>query len=57
MKCPECGKFLSKVEATVNGFEEIVKVNGECKKHGTVEPKDWEADDFYSDCQGAGGDE
>lgn len=46
-KCPECGKFLSKVYATVNGFDEILKVTGQCKKHGEIEPTDWEYWDFY----------
>ena len=35
-QCPECGKFTSKVTATIN-YERIIKVEGICKKHGLVD--------------------
>ncbi len=47
MKCPVCGKFLKNVIAQVNGFKYVLKVEGQCKTHGNVEPTDWEWDDFY----------
>lgn len=47
MKCPECGRFVSQAVAWVNVFEDrIHQVQAQCSKHGTVEPQDWEADDF-----------
>lgn len=46
-KCPKCGKYLSCVTALVNGFDEIIKVEGTCRKHGVVETNDWEYWDFY----------
>jgi uncharacterized radical SAM superfamily Fe-S cluster-containing enzyme len=46
-KCPECGKFLKKVNALVTADDEILKVEGQCRKHGTVETNDWEYWDFY----------
>lgn len=46
-RCDQCGKFLKNVTATVNGFDEIVKVEGECKKHGVMKTNDWEYWDFY----------
>lgn len=47
MKCPECGKFLKQVEATINGANEVVKVEGICKKHGVVEPTGWDYETFF----------
>lgn len=47
MKCPECGKFLKDVTADINGFNEIISVEGFCKKHGTVEPTDWCYENFF----------
>jgi len=50
MQCPICGKFLSNVVASVNQWtERITKVEGICKIHGTVQPEDWEADDFVDE--------
>ena len=39
MYCPKCGRFV-KVRATVNGFDEIVKIDARCKKHGKVDVSD-----------------
>jgi uncharacterized radical SAM superfamily Fe-S cluster-containing enzyme len=39
MYCPKCGRFV-KVRATVNGFDEIVKIVAKCKKHGKVDVSD-----------------
>ena len=44
--CPKCKKFVSKVRYWINGFEEITKVVGTCKKHGEVEPTNWEYEDL-----------
>jgi transcriptional regulator NrdR family protein len=49
MKCPNCDKYVSQVVATFNGADEIKRVEAECKKCGTVEPTDWEWDDFCND--------
>lgn len=47
-KCPECGKFLKNVAAIVNGFDEVVQVEGDCKTHGVVKNfSDWDYSDFY----------
>jgi len=47
-RCPECGKFLKNVAAIVNGADEIVRVEGDCKTHGKVDNvSDWEYWDFY----------
>lgn len=51
MKCPKCGWFLKNVVATVNGLEEIIKVQGECKRCGVVEPNDWAWDDFFPELE------
>lgn len=48
-RCPKCGRFLSRVVAFFNGLDDILKVTGECKRHGTVEPEDWDADMFDTD--------
>lgn len=48
MKCPQCGKFLKECVATVGkGGDEISRVEGQCKTHGTVEPTDWCWEDFF----------
>ena len=47
-KCPNCGKFLKNVVAIVNGFDEVIRVLGDCKIHGEVENvTDWEYSDFF----------
>ena len=49
LRCPTCGRFIANVEATVNGFEHITKVEGICKTHGTVNVtnQEWGYDDFF----------
>jgi hypothetical protein len=52
-KCPTCGWFLSNVKAHTI-FEEfgdiaIKKVTGDCKRCGTVEPTNWDFEDFFPD--------
>ena len=49
MKCPICGKFVSKIIAFINGNDEIVKVEAHCKTCGLVSPDDWEYDDFVKE--------
>lgn len=46
MKCPKCGRFVKDAVATFNGFDEIERVDAKCAKHGTIQPNDWEWDDF-----------
>lgn len=46
MKCPECGTFLKNVLAKCRRWDDRIFVSGVCKVHGSVEPTDWEADDF-----------
>ena len=48
-KCPRCGKYLKDVVALVDGFDQVKKVEGKCKKHGVIETNDWEYWDFYPD--------
>ena len=43
--CPRCHQFLAKVTAYFRG-DEIERVTGICKRHGEVEPNDWDADMF-----------
>ena len=48
--CPECGKFVGDIRATVSGIDEdITKVTGVCKKHGKVDvtDQDWIYEDFF----------
>lgn len=56
MKCLNCGRFCSKVRATVNGLDEIVKVTGRCNRCGEVDltKGDWSWEDFFPE---PGGDE
>ena len=44
--CPQCHKFLGKVKYWIDGNDDITKVIGDCKKHGTVEPNSWDYDDL-----------
>jgi len=48
-RCPICGKYVSDVEAILNGLDEIVAITGICKTHGVVNVKDnndWWYEDF-----------
>ena len=48
--CPKCSWFLSDVTAFYRGPEgdaEIILVEGKCKRHGIVNPVDWDYDDFF----------
>ncbi len=49
LRCPTCGRFVSNVTATVNGFLDIIKVEGVCKRHGWIDATDqeWGYDDFF----------
>lgn len=46
--CPKCGRFVKEISIFANGLDEIVKVEGVCKKHGIVDVtnQDWDYDDF-----------
>lgn len=46
--CPTCGKFCKNIKAIMDGFENIIKVTGECKKCGIVDltNSDWCYEDF-----------
>jgi hypothetical protein len=46
MKCPVCGRFIADVAAQINYALDIIKVEGICRKHGVVQPEDWEYEDF-----------
>ena len=50
-RCNECGKFISnKVKLTLNGLDEIIKVEGKCKIHGTQDltnSGNWSYEDFF----------
>lgn len=37
MKCVKCGRFCKNVEATINGLEDIIKVEGDCSRCGHVD--------------------
>jgi hypothetical protein len=48
----KCGWFLANVVATCRGpegDEEIIKVEGDCKRCGRVETNDWDYEDFFSE--------
>lgn len=47
MKCPTCGKFLKDVNADISIENEILRVYGVCKKHGEVEPENWDYETFF----------
>lgn len=47
LKCPVCGSFLKDIDASVNVFYEILRVKGECHKHGEVEPTNWDYETFF----------
>jgi hypothetical protein len=51
--CPECGRFLSSVEATtrlVVGGEALDRITGICHLHGEVEAMgEWWWEDFFGD--------
>ena len=49
MQCPKCGKFVGNITAWVNGLDEITKVEGDCKVHGTVDvtDQDWCYEQFF----------
>lgn len=49
MRCPECGRFVGEVVVLKRLLDERIFVTGQCKKHGQVEPDDWDADDFQFD--------
>lgn len=50
MRCPQCGRFVKDAVATVTrGGDMISKVEAKCSQHGTVEPTDWEYEDFFSE--------
>ena len=46
--CPKCGKFCGNIQGTFNGLEQLIKVEGDCKTHGTVDltGQSWSAEDF-----------
>ena len=47
-QCPQCGRFLAAVVATIRGEEVIERVVGTCHRHGQVEAEGdcwWE--DFF----------
>ena len=51
--CPQCGRFVSNVQAKIGGLGEpefIEAVYADCKTHGLVEPEieyGWTWEDFY----------
>lgn len=50
MRCPICGKFVSKAIAFISKWnDDIIKVEAHCKIHGLVNPQDWEYDDFITE--------
>ena len=49
MRCPICGRFTSKNVAHFNMNGDIILVEGFCKRHGRVNPEDWEYDDFVKE--------
>lgn len=46
LHCPNCGWYVSKPVAYINGLMEITRVDANCKRCGVVHPDDWEYDDF-----------
>ena len=51
IQCLNCGRFCGNVEATINGFDEIVKVEGDCKRCGHVDltRSNWGYEDFETE--------
>ena len=35
--CPICHRFAKHIVTIVNGFDDIIRVEAICKKHGTIE--------------------
>lgn len=46
-QCPKCGKFVKKVIAYFDGFDQIKRVEARCHSHGKVEIEDWIYDEFF----------
>jgi len=48
MNCPNCGRFLGNIVATIIMGDVVKKVEGTCKKCGVVDVTDgdWEREDF-----------
>lgn len=48
IQCPKCGRFCKNVMAEINGFDQIIRVDGDCKIHGKVDltEAEWSYDDF-----------
>ncbi len=47
-KC-HCSKFVANVVAVINGLQEIIRIEGDCKRHGRVDvtqSSDWDYEDF-----------
>lgn len=51
LRCPTDGRFLSRIVATMNGLDEIVKVEGRCVLHGLIDAtnQEWDAEEFVSE--------
>lgn len=49
MKCLYCGRFCADVLASVNGFDQITKVEGVCRRCGKVDltDADWCYEEFF----------
>ncbi len=45
--CPKCHWFLGKIKYWADSEQNVSRVVGVCKRHGEVEPKDWEWEDIY----------
>lgn len=46
--CPKCGRFVGNILGTTNDLNGLVRVEGNCKKHGTVDITDqeWSCEEF-----------
>src|SRR3990167_9223591 len=47
MTCPKCHWFLGKIKYWAGAEQNIDKVIGTCKRHGEVEPQDWQWEDIF----------
>lgn len=46
--CPECGRFCGNIRGLISEMDGLMKVEGDCKVHGTVDltGQSWAVEDF-----------
>ena len=47
--CPECSAFVRVTAVWLNGLGDVVRVEGQCHKHGEVAVQGWSYDELSLD--------